>query len=189
MLFIFLTRCVEILIDFSVGENGRSILVPSGAYQCLTRFRCAMLACSSTGICPLIVLTKGRRSQPAHPGPARHNQSLTSPNPASECQLQRPKSCLHYNFSLLPHCRSLGLPSSILERASGDILPYKKNNYLISLIPNYYAQAYLRKRIRFSLFFCWLHQRTGDEFERDTPLLCCSEGVLHMDELGEERAP
>lgn len=106
---------------------------------------------------------------------ARHNLTA-SLTPAPHCLLHTTSSCLQNNSSLLSHFRSLGCPSSILESACGDILPYKKNNYLISLIPNYYAQAYLRKGIRFSLFFWWLHQRTGDEFERDTPLLCCSEG-------------
>lgn len=84
---------------------------------------------------------------------ARHNLTA-SPNPASCCLLHRTISCLQNNFSLPSHCRSLGLPSSILERASGDILPYKKI-IILSLSDSQLlcTGLFKKKRIRFSLSF------------------------------------
>ncbi len=66
-----------------------------------------------------------------------HPRSISHPSPA----LLRANS--------LKYCRSSGtspLPF-LATRAAGDILSQKKNNYQPSLIPNYYEQAYLRRKI------------------------------------------
>lgn len=138
------------------------------------------------------MLTKGRRPQPAQPIPS-HTPTQPEPNISSSClTLPAPKHQKLLTVQFPPffsHCRSLGLPSSILEKGFRGYFALQKNNYLISLIPNYYAQAYLRKRIRFSLFFGGCTSEQGDEFECDTLLSSAAvKGVLHMDELGEERA-
>lgn len=79
--FHFLWRVgLQFLIDFTVvkREMQEWILVPSGAYQSLTRFWWATLACSSSGTCPFLALTIGRRPQPARPSPARLNPHNTT---------------------------------------------------------------------------------------------------------------
>lgn len=144
-------------------ELQECILVPSGAYQSLTRFRCATLVCNSTGTCPLLVLTKGRRPQPTHLSPARHSPTQPDNNPASCCLLHRTKSCLHYNF-FLPFLIVGHLVLFLhFGKSFRGYFALQKNNYLISLIPNYYAQAYLRKRIRFSLLFFFLGGCTSEQ--------------------------
>lgn len=66
-------------------------------------------------------------------------------------------------------------------------MPYK-NNYFISLIPNYYAQAYLRKRIRFSPSFGGGTSEQGMDLNVTLHSSATPRGVLHMAELREVRA-
>lgn len=87
-------------------------------------------------------------------------------------------------FHIVGH---LVFPPPFWEVLPGIFCP-TKNNYVISLIPYYYAQAYLSRKKSVRFFFFFLVAAEAEREESDSALPPLQRGVLHLDELWEERA-